>query len=304
MYGWTTVTRKRKYSPGAPDKGGVEGERCFRCLGWGHRASACRDPPKCWSCGRFGHRSLACVERSRGRLRSPPEREEGCAAPGRDGSLLVPVSDVTEVVVILWSRELDAREEGFRRSIALEWRGTGRREAVWEEVERALGRRWKGLPPLHWWILSPSRALVRCPSISLRDVMLGERSLACHGGEVKIMPCDCGVGGNTEGHRVEVVLRGVPLLWRTPAVLRCLVRNLGHLLDIREDAGGFLPDLQIGVWRAVDSIVPQKIPATLDGWFVEIKVEVLGLGVAWSFAEVVRGNRAVRAPDSRGETGK
>ncbi|KAK1303437.1 hypothetical protein QJS10_CPB11g00913 [Acorus calamus] len=101
-------------------------------------------------------------------------------------------------------------------------------------------------------------------------------------------------GGQEEvGVRASVILRGIPLLWRTTEVIRGLVRNFGHLLEVTElgVSGEAFPVVKTLVWLERGSAVPTRLEVVLDCWKVMVGVELegggrLGLSGGWREAGV------------------
>ncbi|KAK1315400.1 hypothetical protein QJS10_CPA06g01494 [Acorus calamus] len=85
--------------------------KCFRCLGRGHYASDCRDPPRCWTCKKMGHRSFVCKSITRG-----PSSSGG---PARLSGRLPPLTPTCRVEVERSPEILD--RVGQKRSCKLGW---------------------------------------------------------------------------------------------------------------------------------------------------------------------------------------
>ncbi|KAK1316691.1 hypothetical protein QJS10_CPA05g01439 [Acorus calamus] len=286
---WVQVSRKRKWVSGGNrgGAGGVMGRiRCYRCLGMGHRALECREPPTCWSCGKRGHRSSGCRS---------ADKSEAMEVGGREGNQgsLAPVTKVsstgqTQEVHIPWSPSLEGREERFNRSVLLTWRGEQR--VIWEEVEEATLQRWPGIPPFRCWPLGVNNAIIRLPSLSLKDIFIREEQLDLTTGQIIFGDCSLAVGGlEAEGQKVELILRGIPLLWRSEEVMRRVAQTWGHLMEVKEvvEEEPFFV-IRMGVWRNAQTPIAPSLVMNLDGWKVRILVEVVGSGVRRSFAEVAK----------------
>ncbi|KAK1296453.1 hypothetical protein QJS10_CPB15g00907 [Acorus calamus] len=80
---------------------------CFRCLGRGHLANACRDPPRCWTCKKLGHRSFVC----RSALRGGPSLGGSTRPPG--GTSFTPPPRVE----VEWSPEILDRARALGKSV-------------------------------------------------------------------------------------------------------------------------------------------------------------------------------------------
>ncbi|KAK1301674.1 hypothetical protein QJS10_CPB12g00741 [Acorus calamus] len=291
---WVVVTRKRRSTPGR----GWEGEsssklsRCFRCLGWGHKAMDCREPPKCWRCGRWGHRSFRCWDSmQRNRTVARPHIERGGGVYGNSGG---PSAEVRKPEVrseehfIPWSPALADREERFSRSVLMEWKGT--QGADWGEIERAILGRWTDIPPFQMWTMGNYRAIIRLPSISVKGLFLCEKEMRLQLGSVRFFDCDHSVGAKSKNNcKVVVTMKGLPLLWRSVEVIRVIVRNWGHLLGVSEveEVGEEFPVLQVTIWSNLKAEIPSSVCVSLDGWRVPILLEVEGIrGGQRSYAEV------------------
>ncbi|KAK1307737.1 hypothetical protein QJS10_CPA09g02029 [Acorus calamus] len=110
-------------------------------------------------------------------------------------------------------------------------------------------------------------------------------------GHVLFEDCAIGAGGlEAEGQKVELILRGIPLLWRSEEVMRGVAQTWGHLMEVKEvvEEEAF-PVIRMGVWRNAQTPIAPTLLLNLDGWKVRILVEVVGSGVGRSFAEVVKG---------------
>ncbi|KAK1311502.1 hypothetical protein QJS10_CPA08g01093 [Acorus calamus] len=298
--GWTKVMSKRKRQTsgdagwnsegriggfgrrGARREGTFLERRCFRCLDWGHLAAECREPPRCWQCGKVGHRRFYCRELSKPMKAATqqtipgPSRTKLSGSPRTVGSALE--------VEISWTKELAMREECFSRSVILVWKG--KVKADWTLVEKAIKEAWRDLPCSQVWPLGAWKAIIRLPSFSVRDVLLQARSITLPSGRVSFLPwgCDDGsVGGG--GRRYDIILRGLPLLWRTGEAIRSLVGSFGHILGVSEEVIGEdeYPRIKVGVWMGPGPGPPSLVVGRLGGWKVPIEVEV----VERSFAEVV-----------------
>ncbi|KAK1284155.1 hypothetical protein QJS10_CPB21g01157 [Acorus calamus] len=298
---WKVVSRKRKWSPsvgrgaaGVPNV--LRDVKCFRCLGWGHFAVSYKEPPKCWRCGGWGHRSTHCsqvrctpvvFEQAVRVPRPGPVRDEDLRKGG--GVVEVPGSHV-KAVTVEWSPALASRMEIFGRSHLMKWQGIGKVD--WEQIVGFIRRNWKESKGMASWALSPSMAFLRLPSQDMTHVLEEKDKLLFPIGEVIFLPCNCGVGGrNGGGMQVEVLLRGLPLLWRTEEVLRKVVGVFDHLVEASEFSFGDEEPLLVkaGVYVNVGEVVPEEVVVSLDGWRVVVKVELKGRGDISSYAEVARG---------------
>ncbi|KAK1288705.1 hypothetical protein QJS10_CPB19g01276 [Acorus calamus] len=196
-----------------------------------------------------------------------------------------------EVLSVPWSEELALRSERFSRSVVLVWKGVN--PADWLEVEKAIRRRWGGLPPFSCWSLGSWGALIRFPSISVRDVLLREGSLSLQSGVVGFEECSLATGAaGGLGEKVVLALLGIPLLWRTEEVIRRLVSPFGVLVGVEEsmESTGVFPSIKVSLCLSPDQEIPEVINAQLSGWKVQIVVEILeGRAVRppRSFAEAV-----------------
>ncbi|KAK1294505.1 hypothetical protein QJS10_CPA16g00621 [Acorus calamus] len=236
---WVLVSRKRKWVVGGERNGlggGSNGLRCYRCLNLGHRAMACREPPTCWSCGKRGHRSSGCrMEVKQVALGAMEGVENSLGQP----QVLPCLGEIKmQEVSIPWSRSLEGREERFSRSILLSWKGNQR--ANWVEVERAILRRWSGMPNFLCWPLGGSKAIIRLPSLSMKELFIREEGLELPNGRVSFK---------------KEVIRSIVQVW-------------GHLLEVSEVelSREAFPVLRVEIWVNARVSVTPSLRLNLDGW--------------------------------------
>ncbi|KAK1295844.1 hypothetical protein QJS10_CPB15g00880 [Acorus calamus] len=170
-------------------------------------------------------------------------------------------------------------------------------------VGQFLHRNWKDSEGMDSWVLSPSLAFLRLPSKETKVLLERESSILVPFGEVQFLPCDCGVGGlEGGGMKVEALLRGIPLFWRTEEVMRKVVGAFGHLVEASEFITGNdeILVVKVAAWLNAGDIVPEVVEVSLDGWKVGVKVELVGRGVASSYAEVLMGQSAGGQGNGRG----
>ncbi|KAK1312238.1 hypothetical protein QJS10_CPA07g00625 [Acorus calamus] len=178
-------------------------------------------------------------------------------------------------------------------------------------VGRFLQRNWKGCEGMASWAISPSLAFLRLSSTEIKAQLERESRIPFPFGVVQFLPCDCGVGGlEGGGMKVEVLLRGIPLFWRTEGVIRKVVGTFGHLVEASEFATGNNEILVVkaAIWLNGGEVVPEAVEVCLDGWKVGVKVELVGRGVVSSYAEVLKGRQVAgqgwwRGEGSRGSQG-
>ncbi|KAK1298033.1 hypothetical protein QJS10_CPB14g01223 [Acorus calamus] len=177
--------------------------RCLRCLGPGHLARDCRDRPRCWNCSRWGHRSSTCLTGTRRRnlVTSLPK-----------------VSPHMEMVVVDRSDEVEVRMRNLGRSVLAIWEGKGS-PSISSIVVR-LKHRWRGIDFTQVWGLCRGKILLRAPSWAAMELILSEERLFMEGGCIVFRKCGFATGvAKMVGRKVDILLRGVPLVWRTEEVL-------------------------------------------------------------------------------------
>ncbi|KAK1272090.1 hypothetical protein QJS04_geneDACA021592 [Acorus gramineus] len=291
--GWQKVqgrSRRSKEVPESSKRGASHFKRaygdlslrnvvCFRCLGRGHLARDCRDPPRCWSCKRMGHRSFGCKFENRGNPRQGGQaRPPGVPPPGHPPLCRVEVE---------WSSEILDRARSLCKSVVATWEGG-------QEVQGAallahLQLRWKGIPFGSVWKCGRCKFFVRLPSSVARDLILKERKLAVDGGAISFSEpvlSDLGV----RGYQMQVLLRGLPMVWRTEGVLRKVVEPFGFLMNYVEilDSEETFPPAKVTVWVTKETVPPPVLVAVLGGLEVLVQVEVLSFSRTNSYADTVK----------------
>ncbi|KAK1257251.1 hypothetical protein QJS04_geneDACA024072 [Acorus gramineus] len=291
--GWQKVqgrSRRSKEVPESSRRGAIHFKRaygglslrnvvCFRCLGRGHLARDCRDPPRCWSCKRMGHRSFVCKFEPRGNpLLGGQARPSGDPPPCQPPPCRVEVE---------WSSEILDRTRSLCKSVVATWEGGQEVQGV--ALLAHLQSRWKGIPFGSVWKCGRCKFFVRLPSSVARDLILKERKIAVEGGAISFSEpvlSDLGV----RGYQLQVLLRGLPMVWRTEGVLRKVVEPFGFLMNYVEiiDCEETFPPAKVTVWVTKETVPPPLLVAVLGGLEVLVQVEVLPSSRTNSYADTVK----------------
>ncbi|KAK1321881.1 hypothetical protein QJS10_CPA03g01260 [Acorus calamus] len=262
---WQQVSYRRKKSAGRPSSGShragpsrltvvgtsaARSRHCFRCLGLGHFAFACRDPPRCWKCNGVGHRRSGCnaMNRVHYRSRAPKQCQE--------------VFPSAPWVVVSWSKEVANRMSKLQRCVLVLWSGPAISSC--DDLVRLLGLHWRDMDFGNVGWLCRNRALIRLPTILDRDRLLECGTLTVPGGAILFAPYEVSTGAHDDnGVLRRIVLSGVPLAWRTEEAIRLIVEPLGTFQSMYEDASGdgvdVFPHLSVAVWSNSSSSFPRSI---------------------------------------------
>ncbi|KAK1299590.1 hypothetical protein QJS10_CPB13g00920 [Acorus calamus] len=249
---------------------------CFRCLGKGHRAWECREPPRCWSCNKLGHRRSVCRGGHIGN-HPPPQVQP---VPQRHG----------EVISLSWSSGLSERATYLGQSVMVSWEGLG--EDCITDILEALKGKWRGIDFDQYWRLSVGCLLIRLPSMAARNLVLSQGSVLVGGEQVFLRECLFTSGAcSPEGDLSTVFLKGIPLLWHTRDVIRRVVEPIGMFANFDEVETSLdpFPLVRARIWRRKGATLPSFIAVELGGWEVKIEVLMDEYGRKPSFAEVVAG---------------
>ncbi|KAK1323479.1 hypothetical protein QJS10_CPA02g00900 [Acorus calamus] len=130
---------------------------------------------------------------------------------------------------------------------------------------------------------------VRLPTWAARDLILMENKLHVEGGVISFSKSDfsdMGVGGC----QWQVLLRGLPVVWRTEGVLRKVVEPFGYLLNYVEilECEEISPPVKVTVWIMKEDSPPPLLEVVLGGMEAKVQVEVVHTSRTRSYAETVK----------------
>ncbi|KAK1310835.1 hypothetical protein QJS10_CPA08g00525 [Acorus calamus] len=100
-------------------------------------------------------------------------------------------------------------------------------------ISAHLHSRWKGIPFRQVWKCGWNMFWVKLPSWTTHELLLSENKLAIDGGAISFSApnfSDLGV----RGFQMQVLLCGLPMVWRTEGSLRKVVEPFGFLLNYVE----------------------------------------------------------------------
>ncbi|KAK1320826.1 hypothetical protein QJS10_CPA03g01352 [Acorus calamus] len=289
--GWTTAREggRRRFRGEVLDRNdksrrGQDGGRplrCFRCMGNGHYASDCREPPRCWTCHKFGHRSSVC--KATGVVENQvisPLVQSCCPSEG-------------DMVDLEWSPELEVKTQNLGRSVIVSWDGVN--PSGLQGMVCLLQSKWRGIDFSSSWWLCCNRMIVRLPSKSARDFLLRQESFQMCEGVARITECTFDAGAEYhDGKKIEILLKGLPLIWRTETVVKRVVNGFGHLLSFEEIEVGQekFPLVRAVIWIRSGSSPPSFVRVRMEGWVVKVDILPGDSGIHKSFAEALKhGNK-------------
>ncbi|KAK1303342.1 hypothetical protein QJS10_CPB11g00696 [Acorus calamus] len=252
--------------------------KCFHCLGKGHYARDYHDPPRCWTCKKMGHRIFVC--------KSVTQGPSPLGGPARLSYRLPPLTPTYQVEVE-WSPEILDRVRSMVKSILASW--DGGQEMQSSSISVHLHSQWKGIPFGHVWKCGWNKFWVRLPSWAALEVILSEKKLATEEGDISFSEpdfTDMGVGG----FQMQVLLRGLPMVWRTEGCLRKVVEHFGSLLNYIEilDCEEILPPAKVTIWVSKEGRPSLSMLVVLGGLEVKVQMEVLPYHSSNSYAYKVR----------------
>ncbi|KAK1304498.1 hypothetical protein QJS10_CPB11g01535 [Acorus calamus] len=241
----------------------------------------------CWKCGGWGHRSPQCGG-AHGSSRGSPGSSGAPARTTRPaGETPLPL------VQVEWSEDVAARVRNLCSSIIATWEGED--DLSSKEIMVLLRSRWKGIDFRSSWGICKRKVIIRIPSSVAREFILNEERLSVVGGCIRFCKCDFSNGVLKEaGGEVDILLKGIPLVWRTEGTLRNIISPFAFLMSFSEvfDSEEEFPPVRASVWVNCERSIPQAVRANFGGWEALIKVALVGHREILSFAEVVRsGNR-------------
>ncbi|KAK1307770.1 hypothetical protein QJS10_CPA09g01185 [Acorus calamus] len=190
-------------------------------------------------------------------------------------------------VKVEWSPEILDRARSLGKSVVASWEGG--HELHGEDLLDHLKGRWKGLPFGTIWKCGRRKFFVHLPTWAARDLILMESMLHVEGGVISFSKSDfsdMGVGGC----QWQVLLRGLPVVWRTEGVLCKVVEPLGYLLNYVEilECEEISPPVKVTVWVMKEASPPPLLEVVLGGMEIKIQVEVVHSARTRSYAETVK----------------
>ncbi|KAK1284272.1 hypothetical protein QJS10_CPB21g00988 [Acorus calamus] len=120
-------------------------------------------------------------------------------------------------------------------------------------------------------------------------------------GVARFIKCTFDAGAEChDGKKIEILLKGLPLIWHTKTVVKRVVNGFEHLLSFEEIEVGQekFPLVRAVIWIRSGSSPPSFVRVRMEGWVV--KVDILP-GDSWihkSFAEAVKHGNKVRVVQS------
>ncbi|KAK1316957.1 hypothetical protein QJS10_CPA05g01462 [Acorus calamus] len=173
------------------------------------------------------------------------------------------------------------------KSVLASWKGG--QEMQSSSISTHLHSRWKGIPFSQVWKCGWNKFWVRLPSWAARELILSEKKLAIDDGAIPFSEpnfSDMGVGD----FQMQVLLRGLLMVWRTEESLRKVVEPFGFLLNYVEilNCEEILLPAKVTVWVSKEVRPPVSMLVVLGGMEVKVQVEVLPSSSSNSYADKVR----------------
>ncbi|KAK1295395.1 hypothetical protein QJS10_CPA16g00669 [Acorus calamus] len=167
------------------------------------------------------------------------------------------------------------------KSVVVSWEGDHELQCLY--LLNLLQGRWKGIPFDQMWRSGRNKFFIRLPSWAAREFILSERKISVE---------DMGV----RGFQKRVLLRGLPMVWRTEGVLRKVIEPFDFLLNyVKIWSEKILPPAMVSVWVLKDAWPPLSLLVVLGGLEVQVQVEVLPTPRVSSYADMVRCDHKVDA---------